>query len=264
MSYSEEETTFHYAKEKTTSMEGISLPSHNPRSSIRHRPIHTDDIATEIPSLPRVQRASRVNQTASHLIPASQPAKSTTADFLNARRTRTDQQPYQYPKTEVALPSPTKNSTKKTDPVPIQLNTARRRSPWLVFLGLGMMLALIAVLGAQFLFNWGNTLLDNYRYGMPRTSQIDAFVGHEHGGKTPSHFIAINLHGQIKVIEMPGGDSTHLMSYMGPQLVGQNADLIPATLSFIDTKHNHLPDMVLQAGSIQMIFHNDGNTYTPA
>ena len=41
---------------------------------------------------------------------------------------------------------------------------------------------------------WGQRRLDDLRYGFPRTTQIDGFVGHSELGGTPTHLIALNLH----------------------------------------------------------------------
>jgi hypothetical protein len=60
---------------------------------------------------------------------------------------------------------------------------------------------------------------------------MDAFVGHEQG-RTPSHFIALNVQGQMEIIELPGGDATHAKIYLGPRIYGPGADLVPVTLRF--------------------------------
>jgi len=133
---------------------------------------------------------------------------------------------------------------------------------WLVFLGTGMLVTLVVVCLGQLAANWFSATWDNIHYGYPRTYQIDAFVGHE-SGKTPSHFIALNLHGRIEVIEFPGGDASHAKIYMGPQLYDAGADLIPVTLQFVDTHHNLQPDMIVQFRTTQIVFHNVQGTFRP-
>ena len=60
----------------------------------------------------------------------------------------------------------------------------------LTSIGIGMMVALAAVLIGQLLIGWASTTWDDLRYGRPRTFQVDAFVGHE-AAQTPSHFIEV-------------------------------------------------------------------------
>ncbi len=124
-----------------------------------------------------------------------------------------------------------------------------------------MILALLAVMAMQTMLGWLTTAWDDVHYGRPRTFQIDAFVGHE-SGKTPSHFLVLNLQGRIYIIEMPGGDAAHTRIFVGPQLVGSGADLVLATISFVDNRHDHHPDLYLQAGGIQVIYYNSNGTFT--
>ncbi|HLG78331.1 MAG TPA: hypothetical protein VKX46_18095, partial [Ktedonobacteraceae bacterium] len=133
----------------------------------------------------------------------------------------------------------------------------------LVFLGLGMILALLIIPVGQSLNSLLSTTLDTFQYGQTRTYQTDVYVGHE-TGRTPSHFIALNLHGRIQVIEFPGGDSTHAKIYVGPQLYDADADTIPVTLQFIDTHHNHHPDMLVQFRNYQLLFRNVQGSFQPA
>jgi hypothetical protein len=145
---------------------------------------------------------------------------------------------------------------------PTTKSHSQPRLHWLVLLGLGMMIALALVLVGQLATSWLMTTWDDLHYGRPRTFQVDAYVGHE-SGKTPSHFIALNIQGRLEVIELPGGDATHAHIYLGPQLVGADADLLPATIHFVDSRHDHHPDMLVQAGSIQVIFRNANGTFVP-
>lgn len=64
----------------------------------------------------------------------------------------------------------------------------RRSQLNLVSLGIGMMVAVLAVLLGQLLMSWGSITWDDLHYGRPRTYQTDAFTGSEPGA-TPSHFI---------------------------------------------------------------------------
>jgi hypothetical protein len=81
---------------------------------------------------------------------------------------------------------------------------------------------------------------------------------------TPSHFIALNLHGRIEVIEFPGGDGSKARIYLGPQLYGTDADLLLVTLTFVDVNGNHRPDMIVRFQNTQIVFINDQGGFRPA
>lgn len=145
-------------------------------------------------------------------------------------------------------------------PAPEQQN--RRRHP-LFLLGIGMLLALaLWVLGMQ-VVAWGESALDMLRYGYPRTFQIDAVVGHQDSARSPSHFLAINLHGHIEVVEWPGGDASHARIYVGPQLFSPGSDQQPVTLRFADVDGDGKPDMLIEVQGSQIVWINDTGTFRP-
>jgi hypothetical protein len=51
--------------------------------------------------------------------------------------------------------------------------------------------------------------------------------------------------------------------YLGPQLYGDNADLVPVTLQFVDTRHDHHPDMLVVFGENHLAFRNEQGTFRP-
>src|SRR5712692_2212592 len=136
----------------------------------------------------------------------------------------------------------------------------------LLYLGMGVgMLAMIVGLAlVTVVVGWVSTTLDDLHYGRPRTFQIDAYVGHHEAPGMPSHFVALNLRGRIEIIEFPGGDPTHARIYLGPQLYGHSADLIPVTLSFQGVNGDHLPDMIVHFQDTQVVFINDAGGFRPA
>jgi len=148
-----------------------------------------------------------------------------------------------------------------------KLPERRRRTPsrlplWLLPVGLGMLLMLVIVIAGSGLLGWVQTSWDDLHYGRPRTFQMDAFVGHE-TGRVPSHFIALNLQGQIEIIELPGGDATHARMYIGPRIYGPGADLVPVRLRFVDSAQPHHPDMLILFQNTQVVFHNVNGTFAP-
>ena len=99
----------------------------------------------------------------------------------------------------------------------------------LVLVGVGM---LVTVLVSQVVVPWGLKTADDVRYGYPRTTQVDHYVGHEQGGIS-SHFVAMNLQGQITVVDLPGGNLKGAQLLVGPRLLGKGADLAPVRLDFV-------------------------------
>src|SRR6266851_4852523 len=104
---------------------------------------------------------------------------------------------------------------------------------------------------------------DDRTYGYPRTYQTDANVGH--GGT--EHFLALNNHGTIEVLEIPNDPSktNQPRLYIIVRLSNQGADLVPATLSFPDVNGDGKPDLqvtVLDGAnpSVWILF-NNGTTF---
>ncbi len=134
---------------------------------------------------------------------------------------------------------------------------------WLLYVGVGMiaMLALWVVGSAA--LAWGIARYDDIRYGNPRTFQIDAVVGHGDDAQHPSHFIAINLHRHIIIVEFMGGNPARAISYTGPFLFDPGGDLTPVTLEFRDVAGNGLPDMLIHIQDQTIVFVNDGSKFRP-
>jgi hypothetical protein len=123
----------------------------------------------------------------------------------------------------------------------------------ILVLGLGIAI-LINIVG-----HFVQVASDDWHYGRPRTYQTDADVGH--GGV--SHFTVENLGGHILIIEIVLNDPSKHKLYGGPQLTGQDADLLPATISFQDVNHNGLPEMLLSVDNTEYIFVNSPDGFKP-
>jgi len=108
------------------------------------------------------------------------------------------------------------------------------------------------------------TWQDDLHYGRPRTYQIDAVVGHNHDTSvTPSHFIVLNLHGRITVIEMPAGDPSKTHVYKtGIALLGSGQDLTLAQLTFKDLDGDGKPDMIVSVGEQSIAFKNENDMFS--
>ena len=228
-----------------------------PRSALRYRPTAADTITVDeyvtganTPVLP-VRRASRVYQPQVDDDAVEQDAidvAQTSRGNTTATRVRR---------------APTMPTTPPNTPRPKQSTRPRSRLHPLFFLGVGMLATLALIAALSIVTSWFTTTLDDLHYGRPRTFQIDAYVGHNESPGMPSHFLAVNLHGRIEIIELPGGDASHARIYIGPQLYGPDADLIPVTLSFIDVNGDHKPDMIVNFQGTQVVFINDQGGFRP-
>ena len=232
-----------------------------PRSALRHRPIADDaalkeqNLIVTNPTTPIIKRASRLRQP-------------DTCDEVPEWK-RADGSDAQGARTATSKPAGRASTISKLPPkasplVGPAITTKKLPLHPLLYLGLGMLVTVSVLAVVIVLSNWVSTMLDDVHYGRPRTFQIDAYVGHNEAPGMPSHFIALNLHGRLEIIELPGGDPTHARIYLGPQLFGPNADRVPVTLTFQDVNGDHRPDMILHFQGTQVVFLNDGTSFRPA
>ena len=127
----------------------------------------------------------------------------------------------------------------------------------LLVYGLTLILAAIAIyVVVSMLLGKANVLIDDLRYGRPRTTQLNAFVGHDEANGQPTHLIAINLNRQVMVIELPGGDATKTRTLSGPYLFGANEDLTPLQLHLQDLDGDGNPDLLLDIRQEQLVYLN--------
>ena len=109
--------------------------------------------------------------------------------------------------------------------------------------------------------------VDDFRYGRPRTTQLDAFVGHGEANGHPTHLLALNLNRQATIIELPGGDAASARTFAGPYLFGADEDLTPLRLSVRDVDRDGQPDLLLDVRSEQVVYLNKDGAFrlpTPA
>lgn len=241
-----------------------------PRSVLRHRPIGGTNAnpgkrsVVTTASTPMVKRASR---------PQPQSVTNTPEDVddIEVDEWQREDDDDHASKTHVQIPARRSNTITTSKPLPqtplpgtpSRKRLSLRNAHPLLYLGIGMlgMLALWTILVG--FISWYNTTMDDIHYGRPRTYQTDYYVGHNESPGNPSHFIAINLHGRIEVIEFPGGDASKARIFLGPQLFTSNSDLVVVTLRFVDVNGDHKPDMVVNFQGSQVVFINDQGTFRP-
>ena len=135
---------------------------------------------------------------------------------------------------------------------------------WLLYVGVALFFVAIGYVGLTDFSNWWQGHQDDATYGMPRTYQTDAVVGHNDSVQHPSHFTAENLKGLIFVVEYPGGDITKSRVYI-ITTTNNNDATVPAKVTFQDTRGNGKLDMVVVIGDpgaqVTIIRYNDGSTF---
>ena len=142
-------------------------------------------------------------------------------------------------------------------------NMQPRKSFPLVSTLIGMVITIILIMSFSVLSSWWNTYQDDLHYGRPRTFQMDTVVGHGDSPSNPTHFIFMNLHRHVQIIEIPGGDPARSRIFVGPVLYGDGQDLVPVTGEVSDINGDGKPDMIVHIQNQQIIFLNDGTTFHP-
>jgi hypothetical protein len=128
-------------------------------------------------------------------------------------------------------------------------------------------LAIIVMVGGWWLLstvaNWWQGVQENVEYGFPRTFQADQYVGLGDSPQHPDHFIALNLHGVIEVIQLNPLDRAKDAVYV---LASVGNDSTPASLSFRDTTGDGRTDVIVTIGDstpYTIVLLNNGKTLTP-
>jgi hypothetical protein len=149
-----------------------------------------------------------------------------------------------------------------SSPLPAQI-VEQRKVHWMLYVGVGMLAALAMWVTASSLLAWGTTKYNDIIYGNPRLYQTDQVVGHNNDSPAhPSHFVALNLHGQVIIIELPAGDPTKSIDYIGPDLIAAGDEQIPVTLTFSDVNNDKKPDMIVHIQDKEVHFCNNGTKFT--
>jgi hypothetical protein len=138
----------------------------------------------------------------------------------------------------------------------------KRKTHWLLLIGIGMILMFLMYVGATALLNWWTNHQLDATYGMPRTYQVDQYVGIGDSPDHPSHFIFLNLRGRVEIIDLPGGDGAHAKIYMSATLLSDSEASIPVTGEFKDLGNGKI-DMIVHIGDQRIIYLNDGTQFKP-
>ncbi|MBO0778031.1 MAG: hypothetical protein J2P37_04305 [Ktedonobacteraceae bacterium] len=129
--------------------------------------------------------------------------------------------------------------------------------------GLAMVGTVLLIWLVQVGWERGTRVMDDLKFGYPRTTHYDVVLGHDDSPQHPSHVIALNLRGNVQVIELPGGEASQARIYTGPQLVGEHVDLAPVQLEFVKRHGKPFPDMKITCNGIAVWFRNEQGRFVP-
>ncbi len=135
--------------------------------------------------------------------------------------------------------------------------SSMRRSMYAFASGITLLLAALA---AYTLINMAvsriNIALDDIRYGRPRTTHLESFVGHDEISGVPTHLMALNMNRQVVIIEIPGGDTSKVRAITGPYLFGADESLTPVILGLRDLDGDGTLDLLLSIRREQIVYVN--------
>lgn len=142
------------------------------------------------------------------------------------------------------------------------IKPTRRRVGWLnqgiTLVAYGLALLAVAVLVQQGIV-WGQRWIDGLRYGYPRSVSINGYVGHGEAQGEPTHIITLNTHGQISILELPGGDASRLTTLTGPYLVGRDSQYVVPLPELRDVNGDgHVDLLVTVRGETLVYLNRDG------
>jgi hypothetical protein len=132
-----------------------------------------------------------------------------------------------------------------------------KRVHWLVFVGLGVFIMILGWIVLTAINSWWQTKIADMKYGFPRTFQTDADVGHN--GRV-SHFICLNLEGEVEIIEIQKGhpDASKIYKVV---VLPQDQASVPVTISFQDINGDGKVDGLVLVGGSEVPMYNNGTGF---
>lgn len=214
----------------------------------------------------------RTHSSVVRLDTGSQQQRKTNVQPLTQRRGGTREFPLNRPTGQTGQMGQTGRQPRVTAQQPLRperKEPEQRKVHWLLPAGVGMVAMLVLWVVGSSVLAWGTQRYNDYRYGNPRTYQVDQVVGH--GGDStahPSHFIAINLNHQAVVIELMAGDPGKSVSYVAPVYIVGDDGLAPITVDFKDVNGDTKADMIVTIHLTNQnqvyVFINDGTKFRPS
>lgn len=220
-----------------------------------------DDSQTYDDDSPRTYNANRAPN-----LPAARRRDPLAKAYLPPYQNTTQARRAMIPSPQVAQARPVRNVTRQGALRPSTVEKKPRSGMhWLLYVGIGMIAALALWVVGSTALAWGTARYNDLVYGNPRIFQADAVVGHGGDSKLqPSHFIALNLHCQIIVVELMAGNPAKSINYSGPALFDAGCEQIPVTLEFRDVTGDGKVDMLIYIQGQHFVLVNDGTKFRPS
>ncbi len=180
-----------------------------------------------------------------------------TADVYDEEDEEDDDDLYpQRSRSSVVVRRPYQPIARQTDTEP-EPPEGKKQKNWLFSVSLVVSIMLAGWLLFSMLGSWIHTKMDDFTYGFPRTYQVDQDVGHF--GRV-SHFLCLNLNGEIEVLETQKGHPEVAKIYVVVVLPQDQAGL-PVTISFQDINADGKLDALVHYGSTEIPLYNNGTTF---
>jgi hypothetical protein len=139
----------------------------------------------------------------------------------------------------------------------------KRRFHWMIFMGMVMFVMVVGWFIFTALGYWWQGKQEDFKYGTPfRTFQVDQYVAMGDTPQNPDHFLALNIHGSIEIVQL--NTTSPKYDHVYP-ITTVNDSSIPVFLSFEDTRHTGKLDMLVTIGdsnSYTVVLLNNGTQFT--
>jgi hypothetical protein len=110
----------------------------------------------------------------------------------------------------------------------------------------------------------GSVLIDDLRYGRPRSAHVVGFVGHHEERGMPTRIFAMNLDRRIAIWELPGGDPARIRYIEGPYLVGADEHLTPVQVLLADVDGDRTLDLLVDIRRERIVYLNRDGAFRMA
>ena len=139
----------------------------------------------------------------------------------------------------------------------------KRHFHWMIFMGMVMFVMVLGWFIFTALGYWWQGKQEDFKYGTPfRTFQVDQYVAMGDTPQNPDHFLALNIHGVVEIVQL--NTTSPKYDHVYP-ITTVNDSSIPVFLSFEDTNHDGKLDMLVTIGdsnSYTVILLNNGTQFT--
>lgn len=127
--------------------------------------------------------------------------------------------------------------------------------------GIGMSVLALVLILVNVVVPWIVDRENDLIYGSPRVYHTAAVVGHDDAPNHPTLFVAMNLQGEVGVIEVPGGDYRKARELTGPHLFGADQAKVPVRVHVGDVNKDGKLDLVVTIRDEEVLYINTGPSF---